>query len=202
MRHETYLVGELAVSPALTADDQIILCNFGMHCPFPTITGEPLKPTDSPFWPGTSEGGLVHPLEVSLDGARLSVAAHFPETDYFANWIEDVISSFFAPRKYSLSGRVHWVGGGLDDRGTVYIRDNSIEDVKDVLHNPGPSWEPNPYVSDGFLGLTRALVLSADAAGCSDDLTVVSAETLRPFQRLLRPTDGMALTAAEVCQRT
>ena len=58
----------------------------------------------------------------------------------YVEWIEYLVTCFLEPWGYKLNGEVSWSGEDSDDRGTIYVKDNVVEGVPDVISNPGPSW--------------------------------------------------------------
>lgn len=87
-----------------------------------------------------------------------------------------LIEHFFAPLGYLLNGEVSWDADDVNDRGTIFVKDNLIEDIDDVIVNAGPSWSLDHYADARLKQVIQDLVDSADDAGCSEDLTVVSAK--------------------------
>ncbi len=83
-----------------------------------------------------------------------------------------------APRGYVLNGEVTWEGEDRDDSGTIFVMDNRVEAVEDLIFNAGPTWDPNPFADDRLKQAIRELLDSADNTGCSPELTVVSATEL------------------------
>jgi hypothetical protein len=77
-----------------------------------------------------------------------------------------------------LEGEVTWEGEDRDDCGTIFVKDNQVEAVDDLIFNAGPSWAPNHFADDHQKQAIRDLLDSADNTGCSPDLTVVSATSL------------------------
>jgi hypothetical protein len=90
-------------------------------------------------------------------------------------WLRLLAQYFFSPRGYSLDGEIWWEGNDADDRGCVFAQGQQVEVIDDHIVNAGPSWAPTPYASNDVKQAISDLVDSADDAGCSDDLTVVSA---------------------------
>lgn len=56
----------------------------------------------------------------------------------YVEWIVYIVEHFLKPWGYSISGQVTWRGEDIDDRGTIYAKNNEIEAVDDVIVNPGP----------------------------------------------------------------
>jgi hypothetical protein len=77
-----------------------------------------------------------------------------------------------------LEGEVTWEGEDRDDCGTIFVKDNQVEAVDDLIFNAGPSWAPNHFADDHLKQAIRDLLASADNTGCSPELTVVAATGL------------------------
>lgn len=58
----------------------------------------------------------------------------------YTEWLEWLIERYFSPWGYTLGGEVEWLGEDSSDRGTIYVKDNRVEAVRDLISNPGPSW--------------------------------------------------------------
>jgi len=58
----------------------------------------------------------------------------------YEEWLQYIVENFLEPWGYKLNGEVSWSGEDSDDRGTIYVKDNVVEGVPDVISNPGPSW--------------------------------------------------------------
>jgi hypothetical protein len=78
-----------------------------------------------------------------------------------------------------------WEGQDRDDSGGIYLKENRLEAVDDVIFSPGASWAPNHFVDDVLKQAIRELLDSADNTGCTSDLTVVSASHLETVRSLL-----------------
>lgn len=59
--------------------------------------------------------------------------------DYVA-WLEYIIDNFLSPWGIKLNGKVSWQGEENDDRGTIYVKDNKVEALKDKVVQQKPSW--------------------------------------------------------------
>lgn len=66
----------------------------------------------------------------------------------YVKWLEHLIAKFFAPWGCTLDGACDWRGDEDEDRGTIYVKDNVVEEVNDVIMNPGPSWAPRSPKDD------------------------------------------------------
>ncbi len=90
-------------------------------------------------------------------------------------WLGLLIDHFFAPRGYVLEGEVSWkAASSTSDRGTIYVKNNRVEAIDDVILNPGPSWKQTAFADAESKETIQALIDSADDTGCTADLTVVS----------------------------
>lgn len=174
MGQDVYYNGEISIAPALIASDAAVLraaTNLKRteetRAFFEAVAASP-EP-DLPYY-----GGL---LEISEDGKLI-----LPEQDEsrhgFRLWLKLVIEHHLASRGYVLDGEVTWEGEDRDDSGTIYVKDNQVEAVDDLIFNAGPNWAPNRFADDHLKQAVRDLLESADSDGCSPDLTVVAASAL------------------------
>ena len=174
MGYDVYYNGEVTVTPALTEGDAAVVraaTNFDdteeTRALFAAIAASP-EP-DLPH-----HGGL---LEISEDRECI-----LPEQDEsrhgFRMWLRLLIEHYLAPRGYVLEGEVTWQGEDRDDCGTIFVKDNQVEAVDDLIFNAGPSWAPNHFVDDHLKQAIHDLFQSADNTGCSPELTVVDASGL------------------------
>lgn len=177
MGYDVYYDGALTVSPPLNKADAVLvrqLVNLERTDEttpiFEAFLSQPER--NLPYF-----GGL---LTVSEDHQWL-----LPEEDDSRHglslWIELLIECFFGPRGYLLSGEVSWEGEDRDDAGTIFVHENALECVNDLIFNAGPSWAPRHFVDEHLREDLRKLVDSADSTGCSPDLSVVASE---PVERL------------------
>jgi len=100
-------------------------------------------------------------------------------------WLKLLVRHLFVPLGYTLNGEVSWEGEDHDDSGGVFIKDNQIEAVDDLIFNAGPSWAPNHYADDILKQAIQKLLDSADSAGCSPDLTVVAVAHVETVRSLI-----------------
>jgi hypothetical protein len=171
---DVYYNGEIAVTPALTESDAAVLRavtnlertdETGAFFAAVASSAEP----DLPYHAGL--------LEISED--REFIVPEEDESRHgFRLWLKLVIEHFLEPRGYVLNGEVTWEGEDRDDCGTIFIKDNQVEAVDDLIFNAGPSWAPNHFADDHLKQAIRDLLDSADNTGCSPELTVVAAPTL------------------------
>lgn len=76
------------------------------------------------------------------DGKGLEVSTDGDNKWYeYLDWLRYVIEHFIKPWGVSLSGEVRYEGDELGDSGTIFIKDNVVEDVEDVIIRGRPSWE-------------------------------------------------------------
>ena len=171
---DVYYKGEIAVTPALTESDAAVLravTNLertdDTKVFFAAVAASP-EP-DLPYHAGL--------LEISED--REFIVPEEDESRHgFRLWLKLVIEHYLAPRGYVLNGEVTWEGEDRDDSGTIFVKDNQVEAVDDLIFNAGPSWAPNHFADDHLKQAIRDLLDSADNTGCSPDLTVVAATNL------------------------
>ena len=174
MGYDVYYNGEVTVTPALTEGDAAVVRAATKHedteetrALFAAIAASP-EP-DLPH-----HGGL---LEISEDRELI-----LPEQDEsrhgFRMWLRLLIEHYLAPRGYVLEGAVTWEGEDRDDCGTIFVKDNQVEAVDNLIFNAGPSWAPNHFVDDHLKQAIHDLFQSADNTGCSPELTVVDASGL------------------------
>ncbi len=174
MGYDVYYNGEISVTPTLTESDAGVLRaainredTEETRVLFAAIAAS-LEP-DLPHYAGL--------LVISEDREYI-----LPEQDEsrhgFRLWLRLLIEHYLAPRGYVLHGEVTWEGEERDDCGTVFVKDNQVEAVDDLIFNAGPSWAPNHFADVHLNQAIRELLDSADNTGCSLDLTVVAAPCL------------------------
>ena len=181
MGYPVYYDGEIQIAPPLTEEHAAIVRDFAKGDR--TDLTEPIfvaiAASDAPDLPYSS--GLY---EVAEDRAGL-----IPEQDEsrhgLATWLRLLAKHFLAPSGYLMNGEVRWTTEQSDDRGSIFIKDNQVEIVEDLIVNPGPSWAPESFVDETTFEAIKALVQSADNEGCSSDLTVVSAGPVTTLQKAL-----------------
>ena len=144
MGQDVYYNGEISVTPALTESDaRVLLAATNLEQTeetrefFAAIATSP-EP-DLPY-----HGGLV---EISED--REFIVPEQDESRHgFRMWLRLLIEHYLAPRGYVLEGEVTWEGEDRDDCGTIFVKDNQVEAVDDLIFNAGPSWAPNHFADD------------------------------------------------------
>ncbi len=181
MGYDVYYNGEITVTPALTESDASVLRAAAnredteeSRALFAAIAASP--ESDLPHHAGL--------LAVSEDREFI-----LPEQDEsrhgFRMWLRLLIEHYLAPRGYVLHGEVTWEGEERDDCGTIFVKDNQVEAVDDLIFNAGPSWAPNHFVDDHLEQAICDLLDSADNTGCSPDLTVVAVSNLEAVRSRL-----------------
>ena len=181
MGYDVYYNGEVNIAPPLTENDAVILCAFvnqeqtdETRAIFVAIAA-----SAEPDLPGHE--GL---LEVSEDRSCI-----FPEEGESRHgvrmWLRLLLEHFLVSRGYVLNGEIGWEGQDPDDRGCIFIKDNRLETIDDLIVNAGPSWAPNHYADEILKQSIQKLVDSADSTGCSPDLTVVAASHVETLRSLL-----------------
>ena len=142
-----------------------------------------IRASDEPDLP--YYGGQMY---VSEDGANIQVDED-EQRHGLRLWLVHLLKHFFTPHGYMLNGEIDWSGpDDIEDRGSIYVKDNSIEAVDLVLFDAGPSWEPNHFADQGLRQSILSLLASADGTGCTSDLIVVSSEALSHLRELLAKT--------------
>jgi hypothetical protein len=181
MGYCVYYNGEVNVTPPLTEEHAAVLRAL--------VNLERTDETQAVFAaiaasPESDLPGHAGLLEVADD--RGCIRPEEGESRHgFRMWLKLLLEHFLAPQGYGLSGEVFWEGEDPDDRGCVYVNDNQIEAVDDLIFNAGPSWAPNHYVDDVLKQAIQRLLDAADNTGCSPNLTVVAAAHVETVRSLL-----------------
>ena len=181
MGYSVYYHGEISITPPLSEDHAAIVLAVSnqeetdaTRAIFAAIAASP--ESDLPAY-----GGL---FTISEDRALI-----VPEEDESRHGLRlcllQLIEHFFKPSGYVLNGEISWDGDEPDDRGWIFVKENQIEAVDDLIVNAGPSWSPDHYADPDLKQTIQSLVDSADSEGCSNDLTVVSAVSLDALRGLL-----------------
>jgi hypothetical protein len=63
-------------------------------------------------------------------------------------WLRLLLQYLFVPLGYTLNGEIFWEGEDRDDSGGIFIKDNQLEAVDDLIFNAGPSRAPNHYADE------------------------------------------------------
>ena len=171
MSYDVFYNGEISITPPLIEADAAIFVAIVMS-ERTEATGfffDAITASEEPDLPAYE--GL---LELSDDNAKI-IPEEGESCPGVGMWLRLLAQYFFSPRGYSLDGEIWWEGNDADDRGCVFAQGQQVEVIDDHIVNAGPSWAPTPYASNDVKQAISDLVDSADDAGCSDDLTVVSA---------------------------
>ena len=182
MGYSVYYTGEVSVTPPLSKEHTATLMELSKSertdatNPILAAISASAEP-DLPGYGGllevAGEGSLIVPEEgESRHGVRL--------------WLRLLIEHFLGSLGYVLEGEIEWTGDDPEDRGCIFVSNNLVEAVDDLIANSGPSWSPNHYIDDSLKVRLRALVDSADDTGCSPDLTVVSAKEVEALRAALQ----------------
>jgi len=181
MGYCVYYSGEVEITPPLTEEDAGIVRaavnreqTEATRAIFAAIaaSGEPDLPGHAGLLEVSEDRGYILPEEgESRHGVYL--------------WLHLLLEHFLTPRGYVLNGEITWDGEDPDDLGCIYVKDNQIEAIDDLIFNAGPSWAPNHYVDDSLKQAIRSLLDSADSTGCSPNLTVVATTYVEAVRSLL-----------------
>jgi hypothetical protein len=181
MGYNVYYCGEIQVSPPLSKEHADLVLAFSKgerteltEAIYESIAGS--ADTDLPDYAGlfelSDDRSMILPDESeSRHGLRL--------------WLELLIEHILEPLGYKLNGTVSWTADDDDDRGTIFVKDNDVETIDDVIFNEGPSWAPEHYVDDRLKKVLHELVDSVDNTGCTPDLTVVAAAPVEAIRQAL-----------------
>lgn len=148
MGYETCMNGSLKVTPPMTADD------FGAFQKLAAYYTP--KDADSAVQSLRDQmSGTNAEIDLLLGGddtdASVPHELNIAGRDYnwhFQEGLDFVIENFFAPRGYVVNGELDWDGDDPGDSGTVYVKDNKVEWVKDDISNRGPSWRRQPTAAE------------------------------------------------------
>jgi len=181
MGYNVYYRGEIQISPPLTKEHADVVLAFakGERNQLTEAIYKSIADSPDPDLPGyadlfelSEDRSLILPDESEgRHGLRL--------------WLVLLIEHVLEPLAYVLNGEVSWTADEDDDRGTIYVKDNVVETIDDVIFNEGPSWAPEYYVDGRLKKVLHELVESADNTGCTPDLTVVSAMPVEVIRQVL-----------------
>jgi hypothetical protein len=181
MGYSVYYRGEIEIVPPLTEEHAEIVLDFSKYernektAPiFEAVvaSAEPDLPAHAGLFELSESRDLIVPDECeSRHGLRL--------------WLVLLIEHFLAPLGYVLNGEVSWTADDLDDRGSIFVKDNAVECIEDFIVNQGPSWSPEHYSDDRLKTMIQELINSADSTGCSPDLTVVASKAVDSLREAL-----------------
>jgi hypothetical protein len=98
-------------------------------------------------------------------------------------WLLLLIEHVLEPLGYKLNGDVSWTADEDDDRGTIYVKDNLVETIEDVISNEGPSWRPSTtWTSGSRRDCGNSLILPTTRAA----RPTLPSYRLRPSRRSVR----------------
>lgn len=134
MGYSVYYNGEIDISPKLNKDEARLQEALQKN----TLAQLGITSDD--------ERHLYHGCDWRLCNDGLSIEGE-SRADQDA-WLGLLITRFFEPNGYTLSGKVTWEGDQSGDSGVIYVEENRVEAVSNQITNPGPSWhlrlfEPN-----------------------------------------------------------
>jgi hypothetical protein len=181
MGYDVYYNGEVKITPPLTEEHAGLLRAL--------VNREETEQTQAIFaaiaaGPEPDLPGYTGVLEVSEEREYL-----LPEEGESRHgirlWLRILLQYLFVPLGYTLNGEIFWEGEGRDDSGGIFLNDNQLEAVNDLIFNAGASWAPNHYADDILKQAIQKLLDSADSTGCSPDLTVVAAAHVETVRSLL-----------------
>lgn len=181
MPYSVYYRGEITISPPLTEEHAAVVRAFSRK--------ESNDLTKSIFAkiaasPGEDLPAYMDVFDISED--RTTILPDEDESCYGLRLcLVLLVEHYLAPLGYVLNGEVSWDADDVNDRGSIFVKDNLIEDVDDVIVNGGPSWSPHHYADARLRQVLQDLIDSADDTGCSEDLTVVSAKYVEYLREAL-----------------
>ncbi len=183
MGYPVYYNGEVRVTPPLTEEDAAVLlavANLRQTEEARAVLAA-IKASPEPDLP--YHAGL---LEVSED--RTCIVPEDDESRHgLRMWLLLLVEHFLGPRGYVLDGEIWWsADDDSEDRGCIYVKDNQVEAVDDLILNPGPSWSPSPFADANLKEALERVLGSSDNTGCSSDLTVVAANHLDDLRDLFQ----------------
>lgn len=181
MGYPVYYDGKIEIVPPLTEEHAAIVRDFakGDRTDLTEPIFAAIAASDEPDLPYSC--GLY---EVAEDRSGL-IPEEGESRHGLATWLRLLAKHFLAPSSYLLNGDVTWTTEQSDDRGCIFIKDNEVEIVEDIIVNPGPSWAPEPFIDRSSLETMRSLVESADNEGCSSELMVVLAAPITALREAL-----------------
>lgn len=122
MGYYTELAGELTIEPSITSEHRQEI---------------------SKLLRDSHGGDHLHsecPWTLGCHQDVLEAAGYERPYDY-VEWLQIAIKEVFAPRGYTLNGKIYWYGSDPGDQGTIFVQGNVVEAVCDIIYNPGPSWD-------------------------------------------------------------
>jgi hypothetical protein len=171
MSYPVYYRGELHIAPPLSEEHAATVLAFSRkeHNDLTEPIFARVAVSEEPDLPG-----YANLFEISED--RSTILPYDGESEHGLRlWLLLLAQHFLGPRGYVLNGEVSWdADNDVEDRGCIFVKDNVVEAVDDVILNPGPSWSSDYSADERSKQIPQDLVDSADDTGCSEDLTVVS----------------------------
>lgn len=181
MGYDVYYSGEIQISPPLSKEHADFVLSFskGERTELTEVIYKSIAESAKPDLPAyadlfelSEDRSLILPDESeSRHGLRL--------------WLVLIIEHILEPLGYKLNGSVSWTAEWDDDRGTIFVKDNTVETIDNVIFNQGPSWAPEYYVDDRIKKVLHELVDSAENTGCTPSLNVVSAAPVEAIRQAL-----------------
>jgi hypothetical protein len=181
MPYSVFYRGEININPPLTEEHAAVVLAFSRK-----EHNEQTKPIFAKInaTPGEDLPRYMDVFDISEDRATI-----LPDEDESSHGLRLclmlLVEHFLAPLGYVLNGEVSWDADDVNDRGTIFVKDNVIEDVDDVIVNAGPSWSADHYADPRLKQVLQDLVDSADDTGCTEDLTVVSSKYVQYLSEAL-----------------
>jgi len=59
----------------------------------------------------------------------------------YVEWLRYLIENFLSRWGYRLNGQMTWQGEEPGDRGTIYVQDNVVKAMEDIVVCPEPEWD-------------------------------------------------------------
>ena len=181
MSYCVYYRGSISIAPPLSEEHAAIVRAFSrkVHNELTEPIFTRIAASEEPDLPGYSAL-----FDVSED--RATILPEEDESDHGLRlWLVLLAQHFLGPLGYVLNGEVSWDADEIEDRGCIFVKDNVVEAVDDIILNAGPSWSSYHYVDERLKQVIQDLVESADDTGCSEDLTVVSRKYVDYLQHTL-----------------
>lgn len=140
MGYHTHYCGELTVDPPMTPEHLELFKRVahGTTDVFAPLTPE-LEAISGYFGSVLADAAAASDDTIDINGEGYMD---------FQDHLKQIISVFFEPLGYKVSGEFDWDGDDSSDKGTVYIKENQIEWVGDNVENPGPSWDRRATAED------------------------------------------------------
>ena len=181
MSYSVYYRGEIQIHPPLSEEHAAAVLAFSKK--ERNELTEPIfarvAASEEPDLPG-----YLELFEISED--RSTILPDEDESNHGLRlWLVLLVQHYLGPLGYVLNGEVSWDASDVEDRGRIFVKDNAVEAVDDVILNPGPSWSSDHFADERLKQILQDLVDSADDTGCSEDLTVVSRKYVGYLQQAL-----------------